>query len=108
MRLPWPTWLHQPSRARRVCLLVANGRARLMGQWLTERLGQQFVIENRPGAGTNIATEAVVRSAPDGYSLAVSPANATHRPRGLTSRIPTCRWLHGQGSRFRHESPNRR
>lgn len=51
--------------------------ARLVGQWLSERLGQQFVIENRPGAGTNIATEAVVRSAPDGYTLlAVSPANA--------------------------------
>jgi tripartite-type tricarboxylate transporter receptor subunit TctC len=51
--------------------------ARLIGQWLSERLGQQFVIENRPGAGTNIATEAVVRSAPDGYTLlAVSPANA--------------------------------
>ena len=51
--------------------------ARLMGQWLSERFGQQFVIENRPGAGTNIATEAVVRAAPDGYTLlAVSPANA--------------------------------
>src|SRR5713101_6814386 len=51
--------------------------ARLIGQWLSERLGQQFVIENRPGAGTNIATEAVVRSAPDGYTLlAISPANA--------------------------------
>jgi tripartite-type tricarboxylate transporter receptor subunit TctC len=51
--------------------------ARLMGQWLSERLGQQFVIENRPGAGTNIATEAVVRSEPDGHTLlAVSPANA--------------------------------
>jgi tripartite-type tricarboxylate transporter receptor subunit TctC len=43
--------------------------ARLMGQWLAERTGQQFVIENRPGAGTNIATEAVVRAAPDGYTL---------------------------------------
>jgi tripartite-type tricarboxylate transporter receptor subunit TctC len=51
--------------------------ARLMGQWLTERLGQPFVIENRPGAGTNVATEAVVRAAPYGYTLlAVSPANA--------------------------------
>ena len=51
--------------------------ARLMGQWLSERLGQQFVIENRPGAGTNIATEAVVRAAPDGYALLLAtPANA--------------------------------
>ena len=40
--------------------------ARMWGQWLTERLGRPFVIENRPGAGTNIATEAVVRSPPDG------------------------------------------
>jgi tripartite-type tricarboxylate transporter receptor subunit TctC len=43
--------------------------ARLMGQWLSERLGQPFVIENRPGAGTNIATEAVVNAPPDGYTL---------------------------------------
>src|SRR5215468_2269633 len=43
--------------------------ARLMGQWLSERLGQSFVIENRPGAGTNIATEVVVNAPPDGYTL---------------------------------------
>jgi tripartite-type tricarboxylate transporter receptor subunit TctC len=43
--------------------------ARLIGQWLSERLGQQFIIENRPGAGSNIAVEAVVRSPPDGYTL---------------------------------------
>jgi tripartite-type tricarboxylate transporter receptor subunit TctC len=51
--------------------------ARLMGQWLSERLGQPFVIENRPGAGTNIATEAVVNAPPDGYTLMlVNMANA--------------------------------
>jgi tripartite-type tricarboxylate transporter receptor subunit TctC len=43
--------------------------ARLIGHWLSERLGQQFVIENRPGAGTNIATEVVVNAPPDGYTL---------------------------------------
>jgi tripartite-type tricarboxylate transporter receptor subunit TctC len=55
--------------------------ARLMGQWLSERLGQQFVIENRPGASTTIGTEAVVRASPDGYTLLLittaSAINAT-------------------------------
>src|SRR5262245_34241298 len=50
--------------------------ARLIGQWLSERLGQQFVVENRPGAGTNIGTEAVVTAPADGYTLLLAgPAN---------------------------------
>ena len=53
--------------------------ARLMGQWLSERLGQQFVIDNRPGGGTNIGTEAVVRAPADGYTLLmVESANASN------------------------------
>src|SRR6476660_6733490 len=43
--------------------------ARLMGQWLSERTGQQFIVENRPGAATNIATEIVANAPPDGYTL---------------------------------------
>jgi tripartite-type tricarboxylate transporter receptor subunit TctC len=69
-----------PSRPVRIVVGLTAGSAsdivaRLMGQWLSERLGQQFIVENRPGAGTNIAAEAVVRSAPDGYTLllAASP-----------------------------------
>jgi tripartite-type tricarboxylate transporter receptor subunit TctC len=53
--------------------------ARLIGQWLSERLSQQFIIENRPGAGTNIGTEAVVRAPPDGHTLlVVSVANTVN------------------------------
>jgi len=63
-----------PSRPVRIIVGFAPAggtdiTARLIGQWLSERLGQQFVIENRPGAGTNIATEAVVNAPPDGYTL---------------------------------------
>jgi tripartite-type tricarboxylate transporter receptor subunit TctC len=51
--------------------------ARLIGQWLSERLGQQFIIENKPGAGNNIGTQAVINAPPDGYTvLLVNPANA--------------------------------
>jgi tripartite-type tricarboxylate transporter receptor subunit TctC len=57
----------------------ADMTARLFGQWLSDRLGQQFVIESRPGAGTNIATQSVIRAAADGYTLLLSaPANATN------------------------------
>jgi len=63
-----------PSRPVRLICGFAPGGAtdttsRLIGQWLSERLGQQFVVENRVGAGTNLAAEAVIRSAPDGYTL---------------------------------------
>jgi tripartite-type tricarboxylate transporter receptor subunit TctC len=63
-----------PTRPVRLIVPVAPAgatdiTARLIGQWLSERLGQQFVIENRPGAAENIATEAVARSPPDGYTL---------------------------------------
>src|SRR6478609_8226453 len=51
--------------------------ARLFGDWLSRRLGQQFIVENRPGAGNNLATDAVAKAAPDGYTiLLVNPANA--------------------------------
>ncbi|MGC1705541.1 MAG: tripartite tricarboxylate transporter substrate-binding protein, partial [Pseudolabrys sp.] len=71
-----------PTRPVRVIIGYPPGgsadiTARLMSQWLTERLGQSFVVESRPGAGTNLATEAAVRAAPDGYTLfLVAPANA--------------------------------
>src|SRR5438132_367921 len=59
--------------------------ARLIGQWLSERFGQAFVIENRPGGGTNIGVEAVVRAPADGYTLLLIPgsvtANATLYPK---------------------------
>jgi tripartite-type tricarboxylate transporter receptor subunit TctC len=71
-----------PSRPVRIIVGYAPGGltdiiARLMGQWLSERFGQQVIVENRTGAGSNIGTEVVARAAPDGYTLLmVAPANA--------------------------------
>jgi tripartite-type tricarboxylate transporter receptor subunit TctC len=71
-----------PTKPVRLIIGYAPGgsadiTARIMAQWLTERLGQTFVVESRPGAGSNIGTEAVVRAAPDGCTLLlVAPANA--------------------------------
>jgi len=75
-----------PTRPMRIVVGFPAGSAtdivsRLLGQWLSERLGQQFIVDDRPGAGSNIATEFVVRAPPDGYTLlmAVTPnaINAT-------------------------------
>jgi tripartite-type tricarboxylate transporter receptor subunit TctC len=73
--------LDYPVRPVRIVVAVAPGGgadivARLIGQWLSERLGQQFIVENRPGGGTNIGTEMVVRAPADGYTLLL--VNLTH------------------------------
>ena len=70
-----------PTRPVRIIVPLAPAGtvdiiARMMGQWLSERLGQQFVIENRTGAGTTLGTEAVVRAPPDGYTLLMIDVSA--------------------------------
>jgi tripartite-type tricarboxylate transporter receptor subunit TctC len=82
-RLAWAQ--AYPARAVRVVVPVAAGgandvTARLISHWLSERLGQQFFVENRPGAGTNIGTEAVIRAPADGYTLLISGSNAAINP----------------------------
>jgi tripartite-type tricarboxylate transporter receptor subunit TctC len=75
LRLPCSAWAQSyPSRPVRIIVAVAAAgatdiTARLIGQWLSERLGQSFVIENRPGGNSNIGTETVIRALGDGYSL---------------------------------------
>jgi tripartite-type tricarboxylate transporter receptor subunit TctC len=73
-----------PARPVRIVVGLPAGSSpdigsRLLAQWLSERLGQQFIVDNRPGANANIATEAVVRAAPDGYTLLLAiAANAVN------------------------------
>jgi tripartite-type tricarboxylate transporter receptor subunit TctC len=108
-----------PTRPVHLILGYAPGNApdivaRLFGQWLSQRLGQQFVIENRPGAGSNIGAEAAIRSAPDGYSLLyATTANAINAtlyaklsfdflrdtaPVGSTIRVPNLIAVNGASS----------
>jgi tripartite-type tricarboxylate transporter receptor subunit TctC len=71
-----------PTRPVRIIAPTGPGGApdiiaRLIGPWLSQRLGQQFVVENRPGSGNNIGTEAVVRAAPNGYTLLIASSSNT-------------------------------
>jgi tripartite-type tricarboxylate transporter receptor subunit TctC len=81
-----------PTRPVRIIVGFAAGGpldilARLMGQWLSERLGQQFVIDNRPGGGGNVGTEAVVRAPADGYTLLLAVLSTPPTRRSTTSSI---------------------
>jgi tripartite-type tricarboxylate transporter receptor subunit TctC len=80
---------------------ASDTTARLIGQWLSERLGQPFVIENRPGAASNLAAEAVVRAPPDGYTLLlVISVNAINANLGfdlIRDIVPVARLVQGPG-----------
>ena len=81
-----------PSRPVRIIVPFAPAgssdiTARLLGAWLSERIGQQFVIENRGGAGSNIGTEAVVRAPSDGYTLLLAIAQTPSMQHSMKSLI---------------------
>ncbi len=95
------TWAQAyPSRPVRIIVPAAPSgafdiMARLIGRWLSERLGQPFVIDNRPGAAANIGTEAAVRAPADGYTLlivgtnSISISSATLRRSRASSEVPS-------------------
>jgi tripartite-type tricarboxylate transporter receptor subunit TctC len=91
-RIAWAqTYPARPVRI--VAPFAAGGQsdvlARLMGQWLSEHLAQQFIVEDRPGAGSNIGTEAVVNAPPDGYTLLLVNCSAVRNRRRLKACGPT-------------------
>src|SRR6266849_9620958 len=106
-----------PSRPVRIIVGFSPGGAvdlyaRLIGQWLSDRLGQQFVVENRAGAGGNLATEAVTKAVPDGYTLLMCGGNDAVNP-ALYSNLnfnfirdiaPVARISHGIGVVVVHPS----
>src|SRR5579872_5486309 len=81
--VPRTAWAEAyPARPVRIIVPVAPGgaldiSARLIAQWLTDHMGQSFIIENRPGAGTNLGVEAVARATADGYTLLLIPQSVT-------------------------------
>src|SRR5262245_26517203 len=95
-----------PSRPVRIIVgfpggIASDTTARLIGQWLSERLGQPFVIENRLGAASNLAAEAVVHAPPDGYTLLlVTSVNAINANLGfdfICDIVPVARLVQGPG-----------
>src|SRR6266576_6342582 len=86
-----------PTRPVRIVAPTAPGGApdilaRLIGPWLSGRLGQQFVVENRPGGGSNIGTEVVVRASPDGYTILL--ANSTNAINATLYERPNFNFIH--------------
>ena len=86
-----------PAKAVRLIIAYAAGGGtdtvgRVFAQKLTEGLGRQVIVDNRPGAGGNLATEAVVRAAPDGYTLLISAPSAAINATGVPVVFASCQW----------------